>query len=164
NFCWMYYRKDLYEQKGLKVPTTWEQMQENAKALTDDKSFGVSHPIGSNGAGQWMSIGYMWADGVRLLDDDFKLVLETPEMRKRFAAYLDHRKTLSGSMPPGMSQALFATVLGQYSGNQAAIVPYAGRLMEVLEDRAPELAGKTGFFMYPDSAGKSVAVNHGYDG
>ncbi|MBA3480053.1 MAG: extracellular solute-binding protein, partial [Lautropia sp.] len=164
NFCWMYYRKDLYEQKGLKVPTSWDQVLDNAKALTDGKSFGVSHPIGSNGAGQWMSIGYMWAEGVRLMDDNFKLVLDAPDMKSKFTRYLDFMKQLSGSMPPGMSQALFATVLGQYSGSQAAMVPYAGRLMEVLEDRAPELASKTGFFMYPDSAGKAVAVNHGYDG
>ncbi len=164
NFCWMYYRKDMYEQKGLKVPTSWDQMADNAKALTDGQRFGVSHPIGSNGAGQWMSIGYMWADGVKLLDDKFALQLDTPDMRKRFSNYLDFMKRLAPSMPPGMSQALFGTVIGQYSGSQAAMAPYAGRLMEVLEDKTPELAAKTGFFMFPDSAGKSVAVNHGYDG
>src|SRR5690606_18064884 len=52
----------------------------------------------------------------------------------------------------------------QFSGSQIAHAPYAGRLMEVLEQRAPELADKTGVFMYPDSAGQHKAVNHGYDG
>lgn len=164
NFCWMYYRKDLYEQKGLKVPTTWEQMAENAKALTGDGKFGVAQPLGNNAAAQWMSLGYMWADGVKLLDDNFSLVVDNPTNKPKVMAYLDFMKKLSPSMPQGMTQALFGTVLSQYSSGQVAHAPYAGRLMEVIEDKAPDLVAKTGFFMYPDSAGKGQAVNHGYDG
>ncbi|WP_334190144.1 ABC transporter substrate-binding protein [Noviherbaspirillum sp.] len=164
NFCWMYYRKDLYQQKGLKVPTTWDQMAENCKALTEGGKFGVGHPVGGNAAAQWMSIGYMWADGVRMLDKDFKLILDNAEMRPKVAGYLEFMKKIGPSMPNGMTQAMFGTVLGQYSGGQIAHAPYAGRLIEVLEDKAPDLVAKTGFFMYPDSAGKGQAVNHGYDG
>lgn len=164
NFCWMYYRKDLYQQKGLKVPTTWEQMAENAKALTADGKFGVAQPLGNNAAAQWMSLGYMWADGVRMLDDNFALVLDNPTNKPKVMAYFEFMKKMSPSMPQGMTQALFGTVLGQYSGGQVAHAPYAGRLMEVIEDKAPDLVSKTGFFMYPDSAGKGQAVNHGYDG
>ena len=164
NFCWMYYRKDLYEQKGLKVPTTWDQMVENSKALTGDGKFGVSMPLGGNSATQWMSIGNMWADGVAMLDDNFKLILDNPQMKPKVVAWLEFMKKMGPNMPQGMTQALFGTVLGQYSGGQIAHAPYAGRLMEVVEDKAPELAGKTGFFAYPDSAGKGQAVNHGYDG
>jgi multiple sugar transport system substrate-binding protein len=164
NFCWMYYRKDLYQQKGLKVPTTWDQMAENCKALTEGGKFGVGHPVGGNAATQWMSIGYIWADGVRMLDKDFKLILDSAEMKPKMIRYLDFMKKMSPSMPSGMTQALFGTVLGQYSGGQIAHAPYAGRLIEVIEDKAPDLVAKTGFFMYPDSAGKGSAVNHGYDG
>lgn len=164
NFCWMYYRKDLYQQKGLKVPTTWDQMAENSRVLTEGGKFGVGHPVGANAAAQWMSIGYMWADGVRTLDNNYKLVLDSPEMKPKVVRYLEFMKKLGPSMPPGMTQALFGTVLGQYSGGQIAHAPYAGRMIEVLEDKAPDLVSKTGFFMYPDSAGKAQAVNHGYDG
>jgi multiple sugar transport system substrate-binding protein len=164
NFCWMYYRKDLYQQKGLKVPTTMDQMAENCKVLTADGKFGAGHPIGANAATQWMSIGYIWADGVRMLDKNFKLILDNAEMKPKMINYLDFMKKMSPSMPSGMTQALFGTVLGQYSGGQIAHAPYAGRLMEVIEDKAPDLVKNTGFFMYPDSTGKASAVNHGYDG
>lgn len=164
NFCWMYYRKDLYQQKGLKVPTTWDQMAENCKALTEGGKYGVGHPVGANAAAQWMSIGYMWADGVRMLDNNYKLIVDNAEMKPKVVRYLEFMKKLAPSMPQGMTQALFGTVLGQYSGGQIAHAPYAGRLIEVLEDKAPDLVSKTGFFMYPDSGGKSQAVNHGYDG
>jgi multiple sugar transport system substrate-binding protein len=139
-------------------------MAENCKALTEGGKFGVGHPLGANSATQWMSIGYLWADGLKMLDDNFKLLIDNADMKPRMIRYLDFMKKLQPSMPPGMTQALFGTVLAQYSGGQIAHAPYAGRLMEVLEDRAPDLAGKTGFFMYPDSAGKAQAVNHGADG
>lgn len=32
----MVYRKDLYEEKGLEIPTTWDEFLSNAKALTED--------------------------------------------------------------------------------------------------------------------------------
>lgn len=164
NFCWLYYRKDLYKKNGLKVPDTWDEMIHNSKVLTADNMFGASQPIGANEAAQWMSLGYMWADGVRMLDDNFKLILDNAEMKPKVAGFLDMMKALYPTMPPGMIQAVFSTVLGQFSGRQVAHAPYAGRLMEVLEQRAPDLADQTGFFMYPDSAGKHKAVNHGYDG
>lgn len=164
NFCWLYYRKDLYKKHNLKVPDTWDEMIHNAKALSTDDLFGSSQPIGMNDAGQWMTPGYMWADGVQMLDDHFNLILDNAEMKPKVMAYLDMMKQLYPTMPPGMIQAVFATVLGQFSGHQIAHAPYAGRLMEVLEQRAPDLADETGFFMYPDSAGKHKAVNHGYDG
>jgi multiple sugar transport system substrate-binding protein len=139
-------------------------MIHNSKVLTADNMFGASQPIGANEAAQWMSLGYMWADGVRMLDDNFKLILDNAEMKPKVAGFLDMMKALYPTMPPGMIQAVFSTVLGQFSGRQVAHAPYAGRLMEVLEQRAPDLADQTGFFMYPDSAGKHKAVNHGYDG
>ena len=33
NIPLLYYRADLYQQKGLKVPTTWDELLANAKAL-----------------------------------------------------------------------------------------------------------------------------------
>src|SRR5690606_21194318 len=103
-------------------------------------------------------------DGEAMLDDNYNLILDSLAMKPNVIGYLDMIEQLYPTMPPGMTQAVFATVLGQFSGSQIAHAPYAGRLMEVLEQRAPDLAGKTGYFMYPDSAGKNKAVNHGYDG
>ncbi len=164
NFCWLYYRKDLYRKKGLKVPTTWNQLQENSRALTSDGTFGISFPLGANAATQWMSLGNMWAEGVSILDNNFKLIVDNAEMKPKMIAYLEYMKNLSPSMPPNMTQAMFGTVVGQYAGGQVAHAPYAGRLMEVLEDRAQALVADTGYFMYPDSLGNAQAINNGYDG
>lgn len=168
NLCWLFYRKDLYDQAKLERPKTWAQLLENSRRLasTDGGSqrFGMATPIGSNDATNWMSLGYLWAEGVSLFDKDWTNTFASDENRRRTAAYLDFFGDLAKTMPPGMTQATFGTITAAFSAGQAAHAPYAGRLIEVLEQRAPQLADKYGMMPYPDSAGKAAAVNHGYDG
>lgn len=164
NLNWVFYRKDLYAEKGLKVPGTQAEMLENCRALTEGNRFGTMHPLGSNSATQWMSLGYMWANQVSLLDDSFAVVVDDAANKPRMAGYLDFMKDLAPSMPPGMTQVSFGEALAQYSSGQVAHAPYAGRLMEYLEQRTPELVESTGFFTYPSADGTTRAVNHGYDG
>ncbi|OAB55638.1 ABC transporter substrate-binding protein [Phormidium willei BDU 130791] len=164
NLNWIFYRKDLYAEKGLKVPETQAEMLENCRALTEGNRFGAMHPLGSTSATQWMSLGYMWANQVSLLDDQFRVVVDDATNKPRMMAYLDFMQQLNGAMPPGMTQAGFSEALAQYSSNQVAHAPYAGRLIEYLERRAPDLVEHTGFFTYPSQDGETRAVNHGYDG
>jgi multiple sugar transport system substrate-binding protein len=45
----MWYRKDLLDQAGLKVPTTWQELSDAAVALNDPPNvYGLSVPMGSN--------------------------------------------------------------------------------------------------------------------
>lgn len=164
NLCWMYYRKDLYAEKGLSVPQNQAQMLENCTALTSDNRFGVMHPLGSNSAAQWMSLGYMWANDVNIIDDSWNLVLDNDVMKPRAIAYLDFMKSLSGTMPPGLTQAEFATALAQFSSDQVAHAPYAGRMIEYLEQKAPDMVENVGYFTFPSENGEKRAINHGYDG
>src|SRR6202044_2681797 len=39
----LYYRKDLYEKHGLKVPETWDQLLEKVHKLTDKNLYGYVH-------------------------------------------------------------------------------------------------------------------------
>lgn len=168
NLCWLFYRKDLYEQLGLEEPKTWDQLLSNCQATMSSEGgtqrFGMATPIGNNDATNWMSLGYLWAEGVSLFDDDWNNVFASDENRRKTAAYLDFFAQMHETMPPGMTQAGFGTVTAAYSAGQAAHAPYAGRLIEILEQRAPDLANAYGMMPYPDSSGQQSAVNHGYDG
>lgn len=168
NLCWLFYRKDLYEANRLDVPRSWNQLLENSRKLTSSaggtQRFGITTPIGSNDATNWMSFGYLWAEQVGIFDDRWNLTFDTPESRRKTAAYLDFFAQLYATMPPGLSQITFGNVLAQFAADQAAHAPYAGRLIEFVEQRAPALADKIGMMPYPDSAGRMQAVNHGYDG
>lgn len=164
NLCNLYYRKDLYAAKGLKVPTTWDQLVDNAAALSNDDMKGIALPIGNHTATNWMSLGNMWAEGVELLDDNWNVILDDATMKKKAADYLDFFSRLYQSMPPGMSQNDYGKEIGLFVSGQVAHAAYSGRLAENLEKRAPDLASSYGVMPYPDSTGKKKAVNHGYDG
>jgi multiple sugar transport system substrate-binding protein len=167
NFCWLYYRRDLYDQLRLAPAKTWAEYLENSrKCMTEGaaRRFGHTTPIGSNDATNWMTFGFMWAEGVSLFDDRWNLTFDTPAMRAKTAAYLDFFAELYKTMPPGSSQFGFVQAMAQFGANQAAHAPYAGRMIEYLEQRHPDMADKYGMMPYPDSTGSAQAINHGYDG
>lgn len=164
NLALIYYRKDLYEQKGLSVPTTWDAFVANSEATIEGRRKGALFPIGSNGATNWMSVAFLWAEGVRLFDDDWNVSLDSPDMLPKAAAYLDFMARVYPTMPPGALQASYATVLSNLVGGTVAHGAYAGRVLEAVERDNPSLSGQFGVMPYMDSAGKKTAVSHGYDG
>ena len=164
NLAWIYYRKDLYEKNKLEVPKTWAQFLNNAQALNGDGRSGALYPIGSNGATNWLSPGFMWAEGAKIFDDKWNIVFDSAEIGPKVAAYLDFFGELYKTMPSGASQASFGEVLSNFTSDKVAHTAYAGRLIEGLERNNPKLADQYGIMPYMDSTGKHQAVNHGYDG
>ena len=164
NLAWIYYRKDLYEKNKLSVPKTWADFLKNAQTLNGDGRAGALYPIGSNGATNWLSPGFMWAEGAKIFDDKWNIVFDSAEIGPKVAAYLDFFGELYKTMPSGASQASFGEVLSNFTSDKVAHTAYAGRLIEGLERNNPKLADQYGIMPYMDSAGKAQAVNHGYDG
>ena len=169
NLACCYYRKDLYAEKGLKVPETWDQYLSNARALTVMKDGNVDRggcvfPIASNGATNWTSFAFMWGEGVRLIGEKWNVTLDSPENTDRVSRYLDLYAELYKTMPPNMNAVSYAQLLGLFATDKVAHSAYSGRLVETLEARAPNLTTQFGVFPYPDSKGAAKALNNGYDG
>ena len=132
NLAWIYYRKDLYEAKGLAVPKTWADFLKNAQTLNGEGRSGALFPIGSNGATNWLSPGFMWAEGVKLFDDKWNVVIDNAEMAPKVTRYLDFFADLYKTMPSGSSQASFGEVLSNFASDKVAHTAYAGRIIEAL--------------------------------
>ncbi len=164
NLALIYYRKDLYEKGGLSIPTTWDAFASNCEALVDGRQKGCLFPIGSNGASNWMSFAFMWAEGVKIFDDQWNVVLDNDEMKPRVAAYLDFMARLHETMPPGSLQASYADVLSNVVAGTVGHGAYAGRVIESAERDNPAVAENLGIMPYMDSAGQQTAASHGYDG
>ncbi|MEM6901883.1 MAG: extracellular solute-binding protein [Pseudomonadota bacterium] len=167
NLCFLNYRTDIYNKLGLPAPTTQDQLLDNIKAITasdDGTRFGIAHPIGSNGATNYMSFGYMWANGVSMFDDNWNFTFGNAENLNRTAAFVDYFAELYNYIPSGMTQASFGEMISLYVGEQIAHVPYPGRLIDSLEVNNPELANNISILPYPSADGDIGAVNHGYDG
>lgn len=164
NLALVYYRKDLYEAKGLSVPKTWDAFAGNCEALVEGRQKGCLFPIGSNGAANWMSFAFLWAEGVKLFDDQWNVIIDNDEMKPKAAAYLDFMARLYATMPPGALQAGYSDVLSNLVAGTVAHGAYAGRVYEAAARDNPDMGGRLGIMPYMDSAGKQTAVSHGYDG
>ena len=168
NLCWINYRRDLYEKHGLKEPSTWDQLVENMAALTgegDDKTAkGILHPISSSSATNYLTFGYMWAQGSKVFDDDWNVVLDQGDVKKATMEYLDFFVGLTEHMPTGIAQASWGPGLRGFRSGQLSHAPGTGRAIDVIRTTDEELAMKIGVFPFPSSDGSNVAVNHGYDG
>jgi multiple sugar transport system substrate-binding protein len=165
--CWLYYRKDIYEQQKLEPAKDWAHYLDNCQRTSTDgqtKRYGHTTPIGSNVATNWMTFGFLWAENAKLFNDDWSLAIASPEGRAKMAAYLNFMSDLNKTMPPGATQFGFASALQQFGAEQVTHAPYAGRMIEYLEQRAPQLADKYGMMPYPGSSAGGRAVNHGYKG
>lgn len=164
NLALIYYRKDIYDAKGWKVPDTWDAFASNCEAMVEGRQRGCLFPIGSNGAANWMSFAFLWAEGVKLFDDQWNVTFDNDEMKPKAAAYLDFMARLYPTMPPGALQAGYADVLGNLVGGTIGHGPYAGRVYEAAARDNPQMGENLAIMPYMDSAGKQKAVSHGYDG
>lgn len=168
NLCWINYRRDLYEKAGLQPATTWNQLMENMTALKgtgeDKTENGILQPISSSGATNYLTFGYMWAQGAKVFDDQWNVIFDQGAQKQAAVDFLDFFENLTDLMPTGIAQAAWGVGMRGLRSGQLSHAPGTGRAIDVIRTTDAELAQKIGVFPFPDSSGKNVAVNHGYDG
>lgn len=169
NLVTVYYRKDLYAQKGLKVPNTWAEFLDNCRALTVSKDGNIERggcviPLASDSATNWGSFGSLFAESAQVFDDKWNVVFDAPPNADRAGRFLDLYGELYKTMPPGMNTVSYADMMSLFVTGKAAHTVYSGRVVEAIEARNPELADKYGIFASPDSAGKQKALSYSFDG
>jgi len=72
----LYYRKDLFDAKGLKPPKTYDELLNAAKALqtADIVGFAMQLPQSEGGIINWME--YLWGYGGDMVDDKLNVVVD----------------------------------------------------------------------------------------
>lgn len=168
NLVMNYYRKDLYAEKGLKIPETSDQFLENCRALTVRDGSRVDFggcviPLASDSATNWASFGNMFAEGTQLFDKDWNVVFGQGENGARAARFLDLYAELYKTMPPSMNAVSYAQMMSLFATGKAGHTLYSGRLVEALEATNPALADKYGVFASPGSTGQK-ALSYAFDG
>jgi multiple sugar transport system substrate-binding protein len=87
----LFYRKDIFDELGLKAPTTWDQMAEAGKLIQSKKDMsGVAMYYGKTG-GQNLMIwfNYLWGMGGDLLDAKGQPAFNSPAGIAATQAYVD---------------------------------------------------------------------------
>ncbi len=98
----IFYRKDLYEEKGLKPAETHEELLANIRALHDPPNIYGYALTNQNIVDTWNLKSAMWTHGAYYFDAEDNLALDRPETLEAWAYY----KELGKYTPPGaMSQS-----------------------------------------------------------
>ena len=156
------YRKDLFEAAGLAVPTTMEELVEDAKKLTDPSKnqygFVANGQKGPAVAQDWMQ--YNTQMGGSILGADGKPALNSPENVKSLTVY---KQLFVDSAPPGAIEY-------DWGGREESFRQGIAAMMQTWSVGAPgysdpsmsKIVGKAG--IAPAPVGKGLKPEYGVGG
>ncbi|MEU3901487.1 sugar ABC transporter substrate-binding protein [Streptomyces sp. NPDC045251] len=110
----LFYNKDVLDQAGVAVPTTWAELRETAKELTQGKRYGLALSAGGAEDGVFQFLPFMWSNGGDETDLDGPRVVEA----------LDYWKGLlgDGSLSKSTVNWTQADVNDQFMAGNAAMM------------------------------------------
>ncbi len=148
------YRTDLYEEAGLSVPSTLDELVANSQALTTSERTGIAMQPqrGYKIFEEWAN--WLFAAGGSIYDESGAPTLNTPEAQAALEAYIEAFTTAA---PANSSNWAFDEAFRSVSGDQsAAMISYNWNLpgLNDPEGASGDLAGS--FPLAPMPGGKQV--------
>ena len=110
NIPLLHYRKDLYEENDLSVPTTWEELYANAEVLNDPpRRYGISQRGQREAFGVTYDVfPYIWSHGGAIFADqkggDFTVTINSPETYAGMQTYLKLANDVGHPSTAGQTQ------------------------------------------------------------
>jgi len=159
-----YYRKDLYDQHGLKVPQTWDDVLANAQKLNDgSRVYGFVHRDDRDSALADFS-NYLFSFGGDVFRDasagDFTVTLNSPAALRALEFYLKLGKAggypTAGAVSQGQMIQLMAT------GKAAQTVGIVGAWAQLEDPTKSAVVGKFEAALIPKSADGRHASRAGH--
>lgn len=155
----LYYRKDLLEKAGLKVPKTLDELKVAAEKLTDKKNEvygfvarGQRSPAVTQFSSFLYSFGGDWFDL-----NTRKATLDTPEAIAAFKFYGD---LLRNYGPPGVTNMSWPQAVAIFAQGKAAMYTDANSIYANLLDPAKSaVADKTGVAVFPAGPKGQIMYN-----
>ncbi|MGQ9494017.1 MAG: ABC transporter substrate-binding protein [Anaerolineae bacterium] len=147
----MWYRKDFFEADGIKVPTTWEELEEVARHFTrkfNPKSpteFGITLPLALHQSNSLFAEPFLWANGGEFFDKDLNLVFDSAENAEAIEWFVG----MAQYTPPEATGYGWGDMIDTFLTEKTAMTFYLGRVLGRVYTSAPHLLGKVGVFQYP---------------
>ncbi|MFD7701543.1 ABC transporter substrate-binding protein [Streptomyces caelestis] len=110
----LFYNKDILDEAGVPVPTTWDELRQTAKKLTEGDRYGLALSAGGAEDGVFQFTPFMWSNGGDETDLDSPRVVEA----------LDYWKALlqDGSLSKSTVNWTQADVNDQFMAGNAAMM------------------------------------------
>ncbi|NOT03127.1 MAG: sugar ABC transporter substrate-binding protein [Anaerolineales bacterium] len=134
----LWVRKDLFEQAGLPLPSTYDEVLRAAKILTNNQTYGIALPAGQNIATVNYFSTFLWQNGGDYFTCDGGVAFGEPQALEAVRRW----QALTQYAPPGFTTWGFPEQIDAFVNGRVAMAMYAGRLGVQLEESHPELADK----------------------
>ncbi len=134
----LWVRKDLFEQAGLPLPTTYDEVLRAAKILTNNQTYGIALPAGQNIATVNYFSTFLWQNGSDYFTCDGGVAFGEPQALEAVRRW----QALTQYAPPGFTTWGFPEQIDAFVNGRVAMAMYAGRLGVQLEESHPELTDK----------------------
>lgn len=147
----LFYRKDLLEENGIEVPTTMEELEAAAEALTmDTDNDGEIDVYGIGLRGAYMQItlpSFIYTYGGGYVNDNFDPVINTQNTKRGIEQYVS---LLQNYGPPGSAAKNWTDVLEDFrQGNTAMIIDTDAWATQFEDEEKSNVVGKVGIAKIP---------------
>ncbi len=162
----LYYRADLYQKAGLKVPRTWDELVANAAKLHDPPTI---YGMVQRGARSASDISYDWMpylhshNGAIFKDekaDDFTVTINSPEAKKALDVYVELAKKSGPPNPGSYGQAQVIQAL--LTGKAAHATPVIAAWSQMDDPTKSAVVGKINVAALPHGAGAKSTPTLGH--
>ena len=140
-----WYRKDILEKEGLKVPVYWDEYVQVAKKLTKDGMYGASLPYGKAAMLNTIVWTFIYQAGGLVVGPDGSVVFNSPAT----IAAVEFLKEMSQYVPPGANRYDWGETLNAFVTGVAATTMYTGRAMLNTHAQNPKIADSIACAHYP---------------
>ena len=163
NITAMVYRKDLFEEKGIQVPKTWDEFLEAAKALTEDLDgdgkmdrygcvFAGTRNDSAESRFQTFALTYGCDFVTENGDGTFTSGFGTDAYRNAMTSFIDLAAN-KGVTPPGLIETGYSEAYTMIAADQACMFFSASNVLGGIYNANPEMRGKMGSFRMPTAEG-----------
>jgi multiple sugar transport system substrate-binding protein len=146
----LYYRKDVFDQAGAKVPTTMDELLATAEKLNKPGEMAGILLRGQKIHTAWNSSGFVWSYGGRISNDPMKPTKAAFNSPEAAAAITMYAELLQKAGPPGVGNYTWYEAVSDFQQGKAAMYIDASVFMSQIEDPAKsKVAGKVGYAAMP---------------
>lgn len=147
------YRADVYEDLGLSVPTTWEEVIANGKKAMAEGAVDHGYAVRLKGE-SFDFTSYLHSYGGEWFTPEWEPALDTPEAKKALETFVE-LTALGPDAPQTMGQAEETAVMQGGTVLQANFVSSVSAALE--DENQSSVAGKVGYAMLPGGTPHSGA-------
>ena len=148
----VFYRKDVFEERGLKPPKTWDDLLNAATKLAKNptklhgQEFGYTVPAAKNILSCYHLWAWMRTNGADIFDKNGKVIFNSPGTVQT-VEFL--KKLYFQGSPKGSTGYSWGDVKESYWSGRSAMIAYYGGVTADMPKYAPKLVKKTGIVSMP---------------